>query len=164
MFWKNDGIEKKDLLVPASILIGAILISLSILSGVGKVSLPSLSKNQPIENKENKIEIKKDALKIGNGKVEVIEFSDFQCFFCQKFFNEAYKEIKLKYIDTGKITLIYKHYPLPIHVNAQKSAEAAECANKQGKFGVYYDILFTNGKPDGVGLAVLDLKKYAKDF
>lgn len=165
-------IEKKDLLMPASILIGAILISASILFvNVGKVSWPKIESDnvkndsaQVADNKPSKITERKDAPKIGSGKVEVVEFADFQCFFCQKFFGEAYKEIKSKYIDTGKITLVYRHFPIPSHQNASKAAEAAECANKQGKFGAYYDTLFINGKPDGTGLDVLSLKKYAKNL
>ena len=146
MFWEKYGIEK-------SILIGAVLISLSICWSAGKISWPG---NEPIETKpaETKTAERKDAPKIGNGKVEIVEFADFQCFFCQKFFSEAYKEIKSKYIDTGKITLTFRHFPIPSHQNAQKAAEAAECAGKQGKFGAYHDVLFANGKPDGAGLAV----------
>ncbi len=139
------------------------MISLSICWSAGKISWPG---NELIETKpaETKTAERKDAPKIGNGKVEIVEFADFQCFFCQKFFSEAYKEIKSKYIDTGKITLTFRHFPIPSHQNAQKAAEAAECAGKQGKFGAYHDVLFANGKPDGAGLAVSDLKKYAKNL
>ncbi len=96
-----------------------------------------------------------------NAKVTMYEFSDFQCPFCQAFFSQAYKEIKSKYIDTGKVKLVYRHFPLPFHKNAEIAAVAAECANLQGKFGEYHDLLFINMKPDGTGLEVNDLKKYA---
>jgi protein-disulfide isomerase len=91
----------------------------------------------------------------------MVEFSDFQCPFCAKFFKETYSQIKSKYIDTGKVKLVFRHYPLPMHQNAQKAAEAAECANRQGKFFEYHDLLFENSQSDGSGLAMEDLKKYA---
>lgn len=84
---------------------------------------------------------------LGNkdAKVTVIEFSDFQCPFCKSLFDEALPQIKKEYVDTGKIKFAYRHYPLTsIHPNAQKSAEASECANEQGAFWDYHDILFTN--------------------
>ncbi len=96
-----------------------------------------------------------------NAKVTIYEFSDFQCPFCQRFEQGAYAQIKTNYIDTGKAKLVYRHYPLPFHVNAQKAAEAGECANRQGKFEAYHDMLFAKGQADGTGLAPADLKQYA---
>jgi protein-disulfide isomerase len=168
MFWKKHGIEKKDLLMSASVLIGAILISASICWGGGKLSWPkNESADSQAEKKSGedvKIAKRSDAPSIGSGKVEIIEFSDFQCPYCQKFYNEAYKEIKAKYIDTKEVKLTFRHLPLPFHVNAQKAAEASECANKQDKFFEYHDILFEKGQSDGTGLAVADLKQYARDL
>ena len=57
--------------------------------------------------------------------------------------------------------MIFRHFPLPSHINAQGAAVASECANLQGKFWQYHDLLFKNGMADGTGLAVADLKKYA---
>ena len=67
---------------------------------------------------EVKVAERRDAPSIGKGKVKIIEFSDFQCSFCQRFFNDAYKEIKSKYADTGKVKFVFRHYPLPFHQNA----------------------------------------------
>lgn len=99
-----------------------------------------------------------------NAKVSVEEFSDFQCPFCQRFFKDTFGQIKSKYIDTGKVKFVFRHYPLPFHQNAQKAAEAGECASRQGKFWPYHDVLFAKGQADGAGLAVADLKKYAADL
>lgn len=172
MFWEKHGIEKKDLLVPASILIGAILISVSICWSGGKISWLSKVGSVALKTEEaptagsgeTEVSKRRGAPTIGTGKVEIVEFSDFQCPFCQQFYNNAYKEIKTKYIDTGKVKLTFRQYPLPFHGSAQKAAEASECANKQDKFAAYHDVLFVKGQSDGTGLAVTDLKQYAKDL
>ncbi len=84
---------------------------------------------------------------LGNkdAKVTIVEFSDFQCPFCKALFDDALPSIKKDYVDTGKVAFYYRHYPLTsIHPNAQKAAEAAECANEQGNFWGYHDELFKN--------------------
>jgi protein-disulfide isomerase len=96
-----------------------------------------------------------------DAKVTIVEFSDFQCPFCKQFIDQTFDQIKKAYIDTGKVKIIFRHFPLAFHANAQASAVAAECANTQGKFWQYHDLLFKNGKADGAGLATADLKKYA---
>ena len=80
-----------------------------------------------------------------NAKVTVVEFSDFQCPFCEQFESQTFPQVNDAYIKTGKIKLVYRHYPLTtIHPNAEKAAEASECANEQGKFWDYHDLLFKN--------------------
>lgn len=78
-----------------------------------------------------------------NAKVTMIEFSDFECPFCERFFNETLPQIKKEYIDTGKVRLTYRHFPLDFHAAAMPSALASECANEQGKFWEYHDKIFT---------------------
>jgi len=93
-----------------------------------------------------------------NAKVTMIEYSDFQCPFCQRHVPTLDK-ILADY--KGKVRLIYRHFPLTsIHPNAQKSAEAAECAGEQGKFWEMHDKLFENQ----TALQVDNLKQYAKDL
>ena len=79
-----------------------------------------------------------------NAKVTIIEFSDFECPFCRRFFAETYPKIKKEYIDTGKVALYYRHFPLPFHPLAQPFAQATECANEQGKFWQLHDKVFTS--------------------
>lgn len=99
-----------------------------------------------------------------NAKVTIYEFSDFQCPYCENFYSQTLGQIETSYINTGKAKLIFRYYPLPFHNNAEKAAEAAECANTQGKFWQYHDLLFKNGQSDGTGLAVTDLKNYAEQL
>lgn len=84
---------------------------------------------------------------LGNNdaKVTVVIFSDFQCPFCKRYFDDSHSQLNEEYVKTGKVKLAFRHYPLTsIHPNAQKSGEAAECANEQGKFWDYHDLLFKN--------------------
>jgi len=94
-----------------------------------------------------------------NAPVTMVEISDFQCPFCGKYARETFPQIKKEYVDTGKVKIIFKNFPLPMHPNAQKAAEAAECAADQGKFWEYKEKLFANQN----NLSVEDLKKYAQE-
>jgi len=79
-----------------------------------------------------------------NAKVTIVEFSDFQCPYCGKFYQETWSQIKKDYIDTGKVKVAFKHLPLGFHEYAMPAAEASECANEQGKFWEYHDKIFVN--------------------
>ena len=79
--------------------------------------------------------------------VTMIEFSDFECPYCGRFFTDTLPELRRDYIDTGKVRLVYRDFPLYPrinHPNSINAAEAAECANAQGKFEQYHDSLFEN--------------------
>ncbi|HLC58076.1 MAG TPA: DsbA family protein [Candidatus Nanoarchaeia archaeon] len=94
----------------------------------------------------------------------IIEFSDFQCPFCQRFHDQAYGQIKKEYIDAGKVKFVYRDFPLEsIHPYARKAAEAGECADEQGKFWEYHGKLFENQQVwSGAGES--EFKKYAQDL
>ena len=63
-----------------------------------------------------------------------VEFTDYQCPFCQQFHNTAFDQIKKNYVDTGKMRFVSKDFPLDFHENARKAASAARCAGEQGKY------------------------------
>ena len=95
--------------------------------------------------------------------VVIVEFSDYQCPFCAKFWSETLPQLKKEYIDTGKVQLVYRDFPLDIHPDAQKAGEAAECARKLGGEKKYWDMhdkMFANQQ----ALSVSDLKKYAQSI
>jgi protein-disulfide isomerase len=77
-----------------------------------------------------------------NAAVTIVEFSDFQCPFCQRLVNDALAQIKTNYINTGKAKLYFRDFPLSFHPNALPAANAARCANEQGKFWEMHDKLF----------------------
>ena len=78
-----------------------------------------------------------------NAPITVVEFSDFQCPFCSRFYQQTLGEIQRDYIDTGKIKFVYRDLPLDnLHPNARAASIAAECADEQGKFWEYHNMLF----------------------
>lgn len=97
------------------------------------------------------ISVTKANVEVGNAPIEgnanaaitIVEFSDFECPFCESFYTNSLKLIRSEYVNTGKVKLAYRHFPLTFHPNAQKAAEAAECANEQGKFWEMHDKLFS---------------------
>jgi len=95
-----------------------------------------------------------------NAPVTIIEFSDFQCSFCKRLREQTIEPLKKEYIETGKVKLVYRDYPLGFHQYAHISAEAAECADDQGKFWEYHDKLFENQQ----FLDEASLKKYAEEL
>ena len=77
--------------------------------------------------------------------ITIIEFSDFQCPFCSRFFTQTLPAIQENYIDTGIVKLVYRDFPIDsLHPNARPAHIAAECADEQGKFWEYHDVLFEN--------------------
>ena len=92
--------------------------------------------------------------------VTIVEFSDYECPFCTKFYDQSLQQIEKNYIDTGKVKFIYRDFPLSFHQNAQKAAEAAECAGEQDKYFEMHDLLFEKGVSGGVNA----FKQYAKDI
>jgi protein-disulfide isomerase len=89
--------------------------------------------------------------------IEMIEFSDFQCPFCLRA-DPTVQQVLKTYGD--RIRFVYRHYPLPNHPNARPAAEAAACANEQGKFWPYHDRLFANPTK----LSAADLKQHAAEL
>ena len=79
-----------------------------------------------------------------NAPITIIEFSDFECPFCARFYTDTFSQIEKEYIDTGKVKVAYMHFPLGFHSQAGPAAEASECAAEQGKFWEMHDKLFEN--------------------
>ena len=76
-----------------------------------------------------------------NAKVTIIEYSDFECPFCERAV-PTMEQILEKY--PNDVRLIFKHVPLSFHAQAEKAGEGAACAGEQGKFWEMHDLLWTN--------------------
>ncbi|MEK6889470.1 MAG: thioredoxin domain-containing protein [Nanoarchaeota archaeon] len=95
--------------------------------------------------------------------VTIIEFSDYQCPYCERFWSQTLPLIKEQYIDTGKVKLIYRDYPLDFHPMATPAAIASECVHELGGDSGYYkyhDKLFENQ----ASLSIDNMKKWAKEL
>ncbi|HSG73912.1 MAG TPA: DsbA family protein [Nitrosopumilaceae archaeon] len=77
-----------------------------------------------------------------NAPVTIIEFSDFQCPFCARFFEQTLPLIEKNYVETGIVNLVYRDFPLDFHKNALPAHIASECADEQNAFWEYHDVLF----------------------
>ncbi len=98
-----------------------------------------------------------------DAKVTVIEYSDYECPFCSKFFSESYGKLKAEYIDTGKINFVFKDFPLGFHDKAIPAAAAANCVLRDlgdEKYFEMHDTIFSNQR----SLSVSNLKKWATDL
>jgi protein-disulfide isomerase len=92
-----------------------------------------------------------------DAKVTLVEFTDYQCPFCKRHFDEVLPKIRSTYGD--RIRYVTFNFPVTkIHPFAQKAAEAAECANEQGSFWIYHDYVFRHQSK----LDVASLKRYAR--
>ncbi len=76
-------------------------------------------------------------------------WSDFQCPYCALAARNL-KSIEEKYVKTGRVRIIYRHFPF-IGEESRWAAEASECAAAQGKFWIYHDLLFANQKGENQG-------------
>ena len=98
-----------------------------------------------------------------NAKISIVEFGDYQCTFCYKFHKDTMKQIVEKYVENGDVNFVYRDFPL----NGESSimaSEASYCAQEQGKFWQYHDILYENWGGENTGWITNEvLLGFAKD-
>jgi len=146
---KEEHRTHRDWFLPASILTAAVLISGSIIFLVlrGGIQPQVPSGNNPVAAPSGN---SADVSKIGdrdailgdpNAPVTVVEYADFQCPFCERFFTGAEAQIRDQYVKTSKAKLIYRDFAF-LGTESTASANAAECAKDQGKFWAYHDALY----------------------
>ena len=71
----------------------------------------------------------------------LVEFTDLQCQFCNRFSTQVFAQLKAAYIDTGMVRFVTRDFPLDFHPEAMPAARAARCAGEQGKFWEMRDAL-----------------------
>lgn len=144
---------QKDYLVPISVLIAGVLIAAAVVYDTGKNSAnPSGESNQlnPPVNPQVSLELNSGDVILGDASapVTIIEYGDFQCPFCGKFFSETESLIKENYVRAGKVKFIYRHFAF-LGPESTAAAEAVECAKEQKKFWEYHDALYNAEILDG---------------
>ncbi len=80
-----------------------------------------------------------------NAPVTLIEYSDFTCGYCLKFFKDTWPRIQARYVDTGKVRFLYRDYPRADQGPGLDAATAARCAGAQDKYWAMHDRLFAEG-------------------
>jgi protein-disulfide isomerase len=90
--------------------------------------------------------------------VTLIEYSDFTCGYCQKFFHETWPRLRSKYIDSGKVRFLYRDFPRANGGPGLQLALASRCAGAQDRYWQMHDRLFA--RPGEYGPAAL--REHAK--
>lgn len=167
---------------PVAILLSSFVISIAILmhGGVIKVGKPVATQPpqaaQPTQPQAPQVPSGPVKVSVDDGpvlgnkdaKVTLIEFSDYECPFCKRHYDQVYPQLKKDYIDTGKVKLIYRNYPLPFHdPMATYEAIAALCAREQGGDATYFkvhDEMFKLTTSNGSGLSKDKVHQIAQDL
>ena len=116
------------------------------------------------------VEIKADDRVHGspNAPVTIVEYASMTCPHCAAFNRDVIPQLTKDYIDTGKVKLVFRDFPLmQIHPEALMSAMAVNCAGEQGKYWQFHDKVFReqyNKGDDVIRMKATDLKKWAKDI
>ncbi|MFB5630174.1 MAG: DsbA family protein [Nitrosopumilaceae archaeon] len=106
------------------------------------------------------------AISLGNedAPITLVEFGDYQCFFCNKFFHETEPSIIENYVENGKVKIIFKDFTI-IGPDSIGAAHATHCANDQGKYWEYHDELYNNWAGENNGWASSEnLLKFAQNI
>lgn len=111
------------------------------------------------------IDLKKDHIRGNlNAQIAVVEYSDFECPFCKRVHPTLQKILD---VNVDKVMWVYRHFPLDFHANAQKEAEASECAAELGGndvFWKYADGIFAKTTSNGTGFPLDQLVPLAKEI
>lgn len=143
------------------LLCGAAFIGSLIIAGPKFVQLFVPEKIQVAEDSPRDV-TQKNTMGDPNAPVYIIEYGDFQCPYCLKFWTESEQQLIEEYVNTDKVYFEYRSFPI-LGTESNWAAEGAYCAGDQGKFWEYHDTLFTNWIGENVGDFTKDkLIKYAK--
>ncbi len=147
-----------SLILGGSIIFSAKLVSRNLEKAVAKLRqdlLVDIKKMEQARVKEMQPEPAKPEEKIVKGvtsgsnpikgnpaaPVLLVEFSDFECPFSKRFYQQTFPSIDKEYISTGKVKFAYRDFPLPMHPLAKDAAIACRCAGKQNKYWEMFDKL-----------------------
>ena len=101
-----------------------------------------------------------------NAPLTLIEFGDYQCTYCKKFFHETVESILINYVETGKVKMLFKDFIVVDGAvggnDSMNAANAAHCANDQGMFWQFHSTLYNNWAGEGTGwISSEQLNKFA---
>lgn len=156
----DDQINKY--LIPGAIVLAGVVIAVAVIYSVNSPSVKNVEENRtaaiaalPAVNSGDFV------LGEANAPVTFIEYGDFQCPFCGKFFKETESVLRENYIKTGKVKFIYRDFAF-LGSESTWAANAARCAGEQGKFWEYHDYLYGNQRGENQGaFSKSNLKNFA---
>jgi len=164
---KNSVIKdnQKQILHAPSLTIGAIISIICIaiiffgIEGISEPSEPLIEK-QLVEEPKKQIQITTGTffdngspiLGDPNATITLIEFGDYQCHFCNVYYQNTEHVIYENYVMTGKVNVIFKDYTI-IGPDSTTAALGAHCAGEQGKFWEYHNTLYENWNGENNGWA-----------
>jgi protein-disulfide isomerase len=133
---------------------------IAILLMVLPAPFPGMGASRPLSVKETLDVLGKGpTLGSANAPVTIVEFADFQCSFCRKFWADTLPELKESYVKQGRVRIIYRHFAI-LGKLSEQAAMAADCAGEQEKFWQYHDQLFAN--QGGLAFTQSKLEQYAR--
>jgi protein-disulfide isomerase len=141
-------------LIITSIIVAALVIAGAIVYQPGKSLAPTSKFGAASELDDDAV------LGSADAPVTIVIFGDYECPYCKKAADTAEVRIRKEYVETGKVKLVFRDYPLEFHASARIAAEAAQCALPQGKYWEYHDALFARQSE----LATLDYVGLAKSL
>ena len=110
-----------------------------------KQQKPAAPPSAPAPPERVRLKIGKEfALGKSDAPLVLLEYTDYQCPFCNRFYTTTFPELKKQYVDTGKMRFVSRDYPLDFHPHSMKAAQATRCAGEQDKFWQLKDALMNN--------------------
>lgn len=164
------------LLIVGSFFLGSLTTKVKMLEKSGVAGVQAPTNNQPPAAVAQPPAVTKGVASVDddavlgdkNAPVTIIEFSDYECPFCKRHFDQTHPELVKKYIDTGKAKLVFRDFPLSFHEPmASKEAIAANCARAQGgdkKYFEFHDEIFKRTTSNGTGLDDIKIQTIASDL
>ena len=116
---------------------------------------PETEKDSKIFTASKLIENGSPIIGESNAPITILEWGDYQCTFCYKFHQNTLDIIKENFIESGKVNLVFKDFPLN-GPDSLLAAEAAYCAEDQGKYWQYHDELYENWGGEKTGWITRD--------
>ncbi|MEI9966726.1 MAG: thioredoxin domain-containing protein [Candidatus Moraniibacteriota bacterium] len=178
--WISEALLTRDaLLIAGTILLSAIIISASLATPMSKTSDPAAAAVVPGADDQGTaaapeatnvtVSLDDDPV-LGDktkAKVAIIEFSDYECPFCQRFHKDTYDQLVKDYVNTGKAILSFRDFPLSFHdPKATEEAATASCVRKEKGDAAYFAFgkaLYDNTQSNGQGLPAGKLESLLRE-
>ena len=161
---RGPNFDKTRLLIPGAIILAGLLVSGSILYARLGADQALVAGDSPIKAGA-KVEVNISGAPVlgdADAPVTVVEFGDFQCPFCERYFQNNEKILISEYVNTGKVKFVWKDYAF-LGQESTWSSEAARCAEDQGKFWQYHNYLYNHqGAENSGAFSIANLKKFAQ--